>query len=671
MSASTPTVIAGRYELQRRLAQGGMAEVWLAIDLSLDRKVAVKWLKPNLATDEIVAERFRREAVAAASLDHQNIVAVHDVFEQDGRQAVVMQLVEGKSLRQLLDAQKRLSPELTCHIGTAVAGALDHAHAAGFVHRDVKPANIMITPDGRVLLTDFGIAKGLHGDGSDDLTSDNIMMGTAKYLSPEQVRGKRLDGRADLYSLGLVLYECLAGRVPFLGETDADTALARLQRDPTDLAQLRATLPRRLVDTIHDLLARNPDRRPETGAELIDELALARDEGPPQIDPTNGDAPGERSPVAPFSAGRLLRAPSDLRGRASDRSRAVRGSTPPHGKQSKASRRSPSRPTRRPTGPAVQTSDTVPAVDGTARIPGQPEHVTGRTPTTRATVDESTVDAPPSTRVSTERAVRRDDPTPPVGQRIQAPTAKGLDHSRTPTAVVGGLLAIAALVGIVLFLAVNFGGDEEASAPDSVLPNTAATETAPSTEDELAPTSDVPTDDADDSDSTAPDPSVNEAVEDPLVDPSLVSIATVEAYDPDGDGFEEDDLVTNVIDGDPNTTWRTTCYSNEWMGGKRGVGVVVSLDAPAAKALSVDIAHDPSLVQFYATDAESVPATLDGWGGPIGESVANTAAATVVSPVPATPVRHLLVLIQQLGPDSGCSGDNPFRGGIRDVRLTG
>mgnify|MGYP001812178323 FL=1 len=157
----TPTVIAQRYELQRMLAQGGMAEVWLAIDLTLDRKVAVKWLKPHLASDPVVAERFRREAIAAASLNHPNIVAVHDVFEQDGRQAVVMQLVEGKSLRQLLDTQKRLSPELTCHIGSCVAAALDHAHTAGFVHRDVKPGNIMITSDGRVLLTDFGIAKGL------------------------------------------------------------------------------------------------------------------------------------------------------------------------------------------------------------------------------------------------------------------------------------------------------------------------------------------------------------------------------------------------------------------------------------------------------------------------------------------------------------------------------
>ena len=328
MSAAAPpptsTVIAHRYELQRMLAQGGMAEVWLAVDLTLDRKVAVKWLKPSLATDPVVAERFRREAIAAASLNHPNIVAVHDVFEQDGRQAVVMQLVEGKSLRQVLDTQKRLSPELTCHIGTCVAAALDHAHAAGFVHRDVKPGNIMMTSDGRVLLTDFGIAKGLQSAEA-DLTSDNIMMGTAKYLSPEQVRGKKLDGRADLYSLGLVLYECLAGRVPFLGETDADTALARLQRDPTDLTRLRATLPTKLVIVIHQLLARNPAQRPASGAELVSTLRDAAKEGPPAIDPT----PYERSPVAPFGGRRLRRAPSDVAGRASDRVRAT--STPPTG----------------------------------------------------------------------------------------------------------------------------------------------------------------------------------------------------------------------------------------------------------------------------------------------------------------------------------------------------
>jgi eukaryotic-like serine/threonine-protein kinase len=305
-----------------------MAEVWLATDLSLDRRVAVKWLKPSLAADPVVAERFRREAVAVAGLTHPNIVAVHDVFAEGGRQAVVMQLVDGKSLRQLLDVQTRLSPELTIHIGTCVAAALDAAHRAGFVHRDVKPGNILVTPDGRVLLTDFGIAKGL--DGGDDLTSDNVMMGTAKYLSPEQVRGRKLDGRADLYSLGLVLYECLAGRVPFIGETDADTALARLQRDPTDLARLRPTLSRGLVDLIHRLLARNPNRRPASGADLRAELLRLAGEPPStldQIDQVSTRLPGQ--PPMRRSRRRLDPASAQARGRALA-ARAIAGeATPP------------------------------------------------------------------------------------------------------------------------------------------------------------------------------------------------------------------------------------------------------------------------------------------------------------------------------------------------------
>src|SRR3954466_12779695 len=281
-----PALLAQRYRLERRLAQGGMAEVWLATDMSLSRQVAVKVLKSTLAADPVVAERFRREVITVARLSHPNIVAVHDTIDYDGRQAVVMQLVNGKSLRQLLDEQKRLGPELTMHIGSCVASALDAAHGAGLVHRDVKPGNILITPDGRVLLTDFGIAKGLGVTG-DDLTSANVMMGTAKYLSPEQVRGKKLDGRADLYSLGLVLYECLAGRVPFLGETDTDTALARLNRDPPDLARLRPTLPYGLAELIHRLLARRPMDRFATGSDL--RVALTRIA-------TRADAPNTAAP---------------------------------------------------------------------------------------------------------------------------------------------------------------------------------------------------------------------------------------------------------------------------------------------------------------------------------------------------------------------------------------
>lgn len=295
-----------------------MAEVWLATDTSLSRQVAVKILKSSLATDPVVAERFRREAITVARLSHPNIVAVHDTIDYDGRQAVVMQLINGKSLRQLLDEQKRLSPELTVHIGSCVASALDAAHTAGLVHRDVKPGNILITPDGRVLLADFGIAKGLGS--TDDLTSENVMMGTAKYLSPEQVRGRKLDGRADLYALGLVLYECLAGRVPFLGESDADTALARLQRDPTDLARLRDTLPFGLSQLIHELLARNPDDRPATGGQLrqrLSRIASGADDRTTTLTPPSGmiaARPSEPSPTADTTPQRvtkpIVRAPS-------------------------------------------------------------------------------------------------------------------------------------------------------------------------------------------------------------------------------------------------------------------------------------------------------------------------------------------------------------------------
>ncbi len=267
-------LLASRYRLGRQIARGGMAEVWLGTDTFLDRPVAIKVLKPQLANDPVVAERFRREALACAGLNHANIVAVYDSVEDKGQQAVVMQYIEGKSLRELLDRRKRLGALVTIHMGIAMASALDFAHRAGLVHRDVKPGNILVTPQGRFLLADFGIAKALSTAG-EDLTDDNVMMGTAKYLSPEQVRGKPLDGRADLYGLGLVMYECLAGKVPFIGETDADTALARLQREPTDLSQLRSSLAPELVHVIHKLMARNPEHRYSTGQETSEALTKA------------------------------------------------------------------------------------------------------------------------------------------------------------------------------------------------------------------------------------------------------------------------------------------------------------------------------------------------------------------------------------------------------------
>ena len=262
-----PGFIGDRYRLDRHIARGGMAEVWLGHDTFLDRQVAIKVLKRHIARDETAIERFRREALACAGLNHPNIVAVYDSFAHDGFPVVVMQYVQGRSLRDLLDKKRKLTPGLSIMMGAAIASALDATHQHGYIHRDIKPGNILVRPDGHFLLADFGIAKAMNAPEGSDLTNDNIMMGTAKYLSPEIVRGRQLDGRADLYSLGLVLYECLSGKVPFLSDNDADTALARLQREPTDLAHLRPTLSPRLVRVVHKLLARNPDHRYSTGEE--------------------------------------------------------------------------------------------------------------------------------------------------------------------------------------------------------------------------------------------------------------------------------------------------------------------------------------------------------------------------------------------------------------------
>ena len=659
MSDPTSTLIAERYQLKRRLAQGGMAEVWLAVDLTLDRKVAVKWLKPALASDEVVAERFRREAIAAASLNHPNIVAVHDVFEHEGRQAVVMQLVDGKSLRQLLDTQKRLSPELTAHIGACTAAALQHAHENNFVHRDVKPGNIMITPDGRVLLTDFGIAKALQG--GDDLTSENIMMGTAKYLSPEQVRGKKLDGRADLYSLGLVLYECLAGRVPFLGESDADTALARLQRDPTDLSRLRATLPTSLVTIIHQLLARNPVHRPATGADLVAALEHAAAEGPPNIDET----PHERSTVAPFSAGRLRRAPSDLDGRADDRRRATRGDSSPGGTPRQRRDQTPSEPQRRdrpinerkahsdPFAPHPRLAPHPPhpphpplaPLAGHRGIPGEPERITATVP----------IQQPP-------REPRRRENTPHAGAQLRGEPVKGMSQGWKPSlTVIGGLLLLAAIIAIALVMSAQFGSDDDRSDP------------APGVVPDAAIVAEVNTATTQNSDLVASgaDPASGDAPAQ-AAPTGPASIAGITTFDPDGDREENDDeSMLAVSDGIANTNWRTVCYSGQYMGGKVGVGLVVTLDQPTQQALTVDVINGPFIVDFYTSSAERAPSELSGWDGQLGAQRFATEGEVLQTDVPTTPVRHLLVLLKQLGADTSCSDNNPFRGRLGEIALVG
>lgn len=314
-------LIGGRYRLERRVATGGMAEVWLALDEQLQRQVAVKRLKESIAKDPVVLERFRREAVALARLTHPNIVPVYDCVEDNGTLVVVMRYINGKSLRDILDERKEqsrdgkgtLTVHTTVHIGRSIAAALDKAHREDIVHRDIKPGNILMLPNGEVLLTDFGIAKSVSGQSEEDLTSDNIMMGTAKYLSPEQVQGKPLDGRADIYALGLVLYECLAGRVPFQGKNDQETAVLRLQRDPTPLNGLCPDVPSTVISVIHRMMRRKPDNRFSTGEEvaraLESALAGSHDAVTPVVGLAGGGAPNKvRDPLMTPQEG-VARAP--------------------------------------------------------------------------------------------------------------------------------------------------------------------------------------------------------------------------------------------------------------------------------------------------------------------------------------------------------------------------
>lgn len=263
--AKAGDLVASRYRLVRLIAQGGMAQVWESKDEILTRPVAVKILLPSLASDRSFVARFRQEALAAARLSHPNIVSIYDTCSDDF-EAIVMELIEGQTLREALDAEGSLSPEIAIDIALQVAIGLDHAHQQGLVHRDIKPANILLDHDGRVLITDFGIAK---SETHDDLTEINQVVGTAKYLSPEQVESNPIDARSDIYSLGVVLYEMLSGTPPFLSDSSTATAIARLTKDPIPLRQINQEVSRALEAVVLCCLRRQPHDRYENAQDLV------------------------------------------------------------------------------------------------------------------------------------------------------------------------------------------------------------------------------------------------------------------------------------------------------------------------------------------------------------------------------------------------------------------
>lgn len=282
MSLPAGTVFNDRYEIQQRVGRGGMADVFLARDLLLNRQVAIKVLFPEFATDPSFVERFRREAQAAANLNHPNIVGVYDWGRQANTYFMAMEFVNGRTLADILHANGKLRAEQAAEIATEVAGALGFAHKNGVVHRDIKPANILIANDGRVKVADFGIARALNAPVEENLTQVGAVMGTATYFSPEQAQGAQPDPRSDLYSLGIVLYELVAGRPPFSGDNPVSIAYKQVHEAPMPLNQIVPGLPRPYEAIVAKLLAKNPAMRYQNAEALREDLRRFRDGQPVQ-----------------------------------------------------------------------------------------------------------------------------------------------------------------------------------------------------------------------------------------------------------------------------------------------------------------------------------------------------------------------------------------------------
>ncbi|MEZ5381395.1 MAG: Stk1 family PASTA domain-containing Ser/Thr kinase [Microthrixaceae bacterium] len=264
-------VLSDRYELHRKLARGGMADVWLARDRVLDRPVAVKIMFPEFATDPLFVERFRREAKSAGNLNHPNIVGVYDWGEQGGTYFIVMEYIDGPSVAEVLSKEGPLHPRRAAEVAADVAEALGFAHGEGVIHRDIKPGNIMLTKTGRAKVTDFGIAR-LSTAPNNELTKAGSVMGTATYFSPEQAQGHPLDGRSDLYSLGAVLFEMLTGRPPFQAESPVAIAYKHVQERPPRPASVLQGLPFAVEAVTLRLLTKNPANRYPDAGELRDDL---------------------------------------------------------------------------------------------------------------------------------------------------------------------------------------------------------------------------------------------------------------------------------------------------------------------------------------------------------------------------------------------------------------
>ncbi|MDX9830215.1 MAG: protein kinase [Anaerolineae bacterium] len=295
----------GPYKITEKLGEGGMAVVYKGYQQSLNRYVAIKVLRQELAQDEEFVARFRREALAVADLDHPNILHVYDAGFVQGMYYIVMAFVDGGSLRDLV-SQGPLEPEYALSIASQVADALHHAHQRGIVHRDVKPNNILLSRDGRPLLSDFGIAKALHE--STGLTRTGMSIGTPEYMAPEQIQGQKVDARTDIYALGIVLYEMLAGWAPFSSTTPVAALYKQVNEPPPPLRQANISIPAWMEAVVAKALAKSPLDRYQQASDFAEALrqrqAPARTPGPTRI-----ATPAKMPRVEPEGKGRRKAVP--------------------------------------------------------------------------------------------------------------------------------------------------------------------------------------------------------------------------------------------------------------------------------------------------------------------------------------------------------------------------
>src|ERR687884_765741 len=263
------SVFDGRYRIVRKLGAGGMADVYLAEDQELGRRVAIKILNDRHAADDSFIERFRREAKNAAGLSHPNIVSIYDRGEAEGTYYIAMEFLDGRSLKELIVSRGPTPIRIAIEYTRQILAAIGYAHRHGIVHRDIKPHNVVVDPEGRLKVTDFGIAR----SGASQMTEVGSIIGTAQYLSPEQARGAPVDQTSDLYSVGVVLYEMLTGKVPFTGDSPVEIAMKHLSAVPKPPSALRPEVPHDLDMIVLRALAKDPEERYQTAEEMDADLA--------------------------------------------------------------------------------------------------------------------------------------------------------------------------------------------------------------------------------------------------------------------------------------------------------------------------------------------------------------------------------------------------------------